>query len=354
MAGPSAAVIPRRQSRGGRTVVFREHAITLTIWVIIGAVFVGDVSTPADDVSVCFAYLIPLIVSLFEAKPRPLLYASVTTILSAFALVLLPPKYPTTFMMVAISIATQWAVAALVRLEQRRLVEANEKADSQRRFLDILSHEVGTALTTISGQAYRLTRLAEKLPPDDLRARADKITRAAERIQAMISRIQFASSVGDGSFPSSNSAVNFSLLLEQLTEQMKEEHQGRQIEIRADGGPKYVTGDEMLLRQIFENVMTNGIKYSPADTPLTISVSDLGSSVRVVIADEGSGLSAGELGRVRKPYYRGPNSAGTSGAGLGLYLVEKLVEAHQGRLSLDSEIGSGTQVTIDLPLAGAA
>lgn len=344
----------RPGQRRGHPIVSRNHAISASIWTIIGLVFLCDISTPADDVSVCFAYLIPITISLFEATPRPQLYASATTTLSICGLVILPPNYATTVVMVAISITTQWGIAALVKLQHRRLVDANEKADSQRRFVDILSHEVGTALTTVSGQAYRLTKLSEQLAPEDLRARADKIRRAAERIQAIISRIQFASSLGDGSFPSSEGTVDLREVLEQLAEQMKEEHQGRHIEVRASAGPKHVTGDEMLLRQIFENVITNGIKYSPAPASVTVDVSQFGPSVRIVIADKGSGLSASELEHVRKPYYRGANSSGISGAGLGLYFVEKLVQAHQGHLALESTVGAGTTVTIDLPLAGAA
>jgi signal transduction histidine kinase len=110
----------------------------------------------------------------------------------------------------------------------------------------------------------------------------------------------------------------------------------------------------MLLRQIFENVITNGIKYSPSHAPITISVAEYGSTVRVTVADRGSGIAQEDLARVRHAYYRGPNSKGTSGAGLGLYVVERLVEAHHGRLAIESEVGRGTTVTIDLPLINVA
>jgi signal transduction histidine kinase len=60
------------------------------------------------------------------------------------------------------------------------------------------------------------------------------------------------------------------------------------------------------------------------------------------------------LQRIRTAYYRGQNSKGISGAGLGLYVVEKLVDAHRGRLAIESEIGRGTRVIIDLPQIGKA
>lgn len=343
-----------QRRKGADTIISRDHAISAAIWLLIGAVFLADVSTPADDVSVVFAYIVPVIASLFESHPRPLRYACATTMLAICGLILLPPNHVITFFMVGISITTQWAVALLVRQEGRRLQEANERAESQRRFVDILSHEVGTALTTISGQSYRLTQLSEQLAPSELRLRAEKIRKAGERIEAIISRIQFASALGDGSFPGGDGVVSLGSMLEQLADQIREEHPGRTIALQVGERPVYVTGDEMLLRQIFENVITNGIKYSPAAEPVTVSVNGFKASVRVVVTDKGHGMSEDELERVRHPYYRGANSVATSGAGLGLFVVEKLVEAQRGSLLLESRVGAGTRVTIDLPLASMA
>jgi signal transduction histidine kinase len=347
-ARPGGVALEQQKSED-TTIVLRPYLIRAIIWALIGSIFVLDLLTPADDVSVCFAYLIPIFLSLFETQPRPILYASATTALSMFGMAVQPPGYASTVMMIVIAILTQWVVAILVKLQQRRLVEANERAESQRRFVDILSHEVGTALTTVTGQAYRLTKLSDQLAPDDLRVRADKIRKAAERIQAIISRIQFASSLGDGSIPTGEVAINLPAMLEQLTDQMREEHQGGQINLKLSEGPLYVAGDEMLLRQIFENIIANGFKYSPPHASVAVTVVQHGSAARVIIADQGSGIGREELPRVRNAYYRGPNSKGTSGAGLGLYVVEKLIEAHHGRLSIESEVGCGTQVTIDLP-----
>src|SRR5689334_4471314 len=309
-AGISGAGFSLDQSQGNRrrkgsTISVRPSTVTAAIWVLIAAIFLLDLLTPADDVSVCFAYLIPVFLSLFEARPRPILYASVTAALSILGMLVQPPAYASTVMMVVIAVLTQWVVATLVKLQQRRLVEANEKAELQRRFVDILSHEVGTALTTVSGQAYRLTKLSEQLAPDDLRLRAEKIRKAAERIEAIISRIQFASSLGDGSIPTGEGAINLHAMIPQLADHMKDEGRSAPIELRLCAEAKFVTGDEMLLRQLFENVIANSIKYSPPDTPIVVDIAEHGPTVRVTIADRGSGIAEGELPHVRAAYYRG-------------------------------------------------
>jgi signal transduction histidine kinase len=227
-----------------------------------------------------------------------------------------------------------------------------DKAEFQRRFVDILSHEVGTALTTVTGQAYRLTKLSEQLAPRDLRVRAEKIRKAAERIEGIIDRVQFASSLGDGTIPIGHRSINLHTMIQQLTEQLKEEQRAGSIELKLCPEPQVVSGDEMLLRQVFENVIMNSIKYSPWEAPISVSITKHGSASRITIGDRGSGIPQYQLPRVRSPYYRGDNSKGTSGAGLGLYIVERIVEAHKGQLFIESEVGKGTQVIIDLPQTG--
>jgi signal transduction histidine kinase len=236
----------------------------------------------------------------------------------------------------------------LVRVQYRRHADAEREAEFQRRFVDILSHEIGTALTVISGQAYRLAKLSGQLTPNDLNARADKIQNAAERIEAIVNRVQFASSLGDGTIPIRRNAIDINAMTRQLTDQVKEQQQGRPIELQLCPEPQIVEGAETLLCQTFENVIVNSMKYSSPDSPIWVSTATHGSTVRIAIADRGNGIAKSDLSRGAEPYYRGPNSKGMSGAGLGLYFIERIVEAHKGTIFIESEVGKGTKVTIDI------
>jgi signal transduction histidine kinase len=324
----------------------------VAIWVLLAAIFVFDVWTHPENVSACFAYTIPIFMSLFEAKPRPLLYATTATALSIVGSFVEPSSgmpYVAILGNRLIAIATQWLAAILVKVQYRRHVEAERVAELQRRFVDILSHEIGTALTAIDGQAYRLMKLSERLAPSDMKVRAEKIRSAAERIEAIINRVQFASALGDGTIPIGRQAVDINAVLRALTEQIGEERRGKRIELDLHAGSQVVKGDETLLSQAFENVVMNSVKYSSADSPILISTTTQGPVVRVAIEDRGRGIEASDLTRVREPYYRGAGSKGISGAGLGLFFVERIVEAHDGTICIESEVGKGTRVTIEIP-----
>lgn len=322
------------------------------IWALLSSIFLFDVLTPAENISVCFAYAIPVFLSLFEARPRPFLYACTATLLSFVGSFIQPPSDLGVTVVAAnrlIAVATQWLAAMLVRLQYQRHYDAQHEAELQRRFIDILSHEIGTALTTITGHAYRLAKLSERPAPDDLKLRADKIRGAARRIEEIVDRVQFASSLGDGTIPVGADLVDVGATIRTLAAQFGEESEREPIALDLPAEPQLVRGDETLLRQAFENVIANSVKYSPRDGGILVGVAPQGSVVRVTVADRGSGIPGDEIVQVRQPYYRGRSSKGTSGAGLGLYFVERIVAAHRGELHIESEVDRGTRVVIDLP-----
>jgi signal transduction histidine kinase len=331
---------------------FIPEPVSIAIWAMLSAIFLFDILTPPENISVCLAYAVPIFLSLFEVRPRPMLYASTSTVLSLVGVLIQLSTATNRMLVVAnllIAIAIQWLVAALVRLQRQRLSDMLEKAESQRRFVNILSHEVGTALTVVAGQALRLTKLSVQPALNDLRLRAEKIRDAAHRIEAVIDRIRFASSLDDGTIPVERSAVNLHAVLQQLIEQLKEENYHRVIDLNLCSEPQIINGDEMLIRQMVENLIVNSLKYSPTHETVSVSISERDQGARIAIADHGSGMSQYDLSRIRAPYYRGDNSKGISGIGIGLYVVEKIVVAHNGRLSVKSSPGVGTTVVIDLP-----
>jgi signal transduction histidine kinase len=102
------------------------------------------------------------------------------------------------------------------------------------------------------------------------------------------------------------------------------------------------------------NVLSNAMKYSENDTIVTLAVEQQGDQVVITVEDEGIGISADERARIFEPFYRGHNVGVIRGTGIGLSIVKEIVDQHKGTISLDSELGKGTKVTISLPISSAS
>ncbi|NOG51385.1 MAG: sensor histidine kinase [Chloroflexi bacterium] len=111
--------------------------------------------------------------------------------------------------------------------------------------------------------------------------------------------------------------------------------------------------DETLMQQVFSNLISNALKYSGKLTPVSVRVEVHGSKILIAVEDSGIGISSDELNQVFQPFFRGSETTGIPGTGLGLTIVKQSVEAHGGTIRLDSVVGKGTTVTVELPLVVA-
>jgi signal transduction histidine kinase len=229
-----------------------------------------------------------------------------------------------------------------------RLATERQKTESGRRFLRILTHEIATALTSIEGHSYRLTKLAPTLTPEGIVTRSEKIRDAASRLDALVSRIQAASEVDKADLVPSREWINTEAFFASIQRDY-EGDAGVRLELKFDQTGLY--GDHDLLRQAVSNLISNAVKYSPKPTYIAITVarSAITGGVEIAIADQGRGIPADELERVFEPYYRARNAAGVRGLGLGLHLVKHFVEAHGGQVRIESQLASGTRVSLHFP-----
>ena len=115
-----------------------------------------------------------------------------------------------------------------------------------------------------------------------------------------------------------------------------------------------MTGDPKLLFQVFSNVLSNAVKYSPGGGVIDVEAELGADEIIVVINDRGIGIPTGDVERLFERYYRGSNVSGIVGTGVGLYLVKMVVDLHGGRVEVKGEEGSGSRFTIRLPLVQAS
>ena len=112
-----------------------------------------------------------------------------------------------------------------------------------------------------------------------------------------------------------------------------------------------VIGDAPQLSQLLHNIVGNALAYGRPGTPVTLTVASEGADVRLTVADQGEGIAAHHLPRLTERFYRADagRSRAAGGTGLGLAICKHIVERHRGRLSIDSTLGVGTNVTVRLP-----
>jgi signal transduction histidine kinase len=114
-----------------------------------------------------------------------------------------------------------------------------------------------------------------------------------------------------------------------------------------------VRADEPALRRVFQNLIGNAIKYGASGGWIGLGARMQGSDVVVTVADRGIGIAPADQAHIFEPFYRAPSAiaAQIQGAGLGLSLVQRIVEAHGGKVEVKSATGSGSEFIVYLPAA---
>jgi signal transduction histidine kinase len=109
----------------------------------------------------------------------------------------------------------------------------------------------------------------------------------------------------------------------------------------------FVYGDKNRIRQVFINVIDNALKYSNPNGIVTVSAEAIGNLIQVRISDNGVGISATDLPKVKTKFFKANHTR--RGSGIGLAVADEIITMHKGRLEIHSELGAGTTVIIWLP-----
>ena len=126
------------------------------------------------------------------------------------------------------------------------------------------------------------------------------------------------------------------------------------ITFRSFGNSSTACVDEKLLQPILTNLLSNAIKYSSTGSTVDFTLKCQDKEVIFQIKDQGIGIPAADLQRLFEPFHRGENVNDIPGTGLGLAVVKKLVDTHDGQITLASEVGIGTTFTITLQVEAEA
>ncbi len=233
-----------------------------------------------------------------------------------------------------------------------------EEEEMKSTFTSIISHELKTPVALIKGYAQTLARPDAAWDADTTRQSLEVIEEEADRLESLINKLLDVSRIQAGGLKLERSEVNVQRLLERIAQDYRTQTDGHRIEVDLPLNLPLVCGDEERLRQVFTNLLSNAIKYSPDGGDIRIGgweeeAEEQGAEGRLVlyVADEGIGIPAIELPRVFERYYRVDSGLRrtTAGTGLGLFLINAIVEAHQGEVWVRSDVNQGTTVFVALP-----
>jgi PAS domain S-box-containing protein len=236
----------------------------------------------------------------------------------------------------------------------RDVTEQKIEEEMQSTFFSVISHELKTPVSIIKGYAETLAR------PDvtwDAAMIADSlqvIIEESDRLGRQIQDLLDASRLQAGGLRLELSDWGIQGLASQVAERFAPQAGERfTFELRIPPDLPAVHADRERMREVLENLVSNAVKYSPEGGTIRISARVDGDRAVVSVADQGIGIPPDEQRKLFRRFYRVDNrlQRTTQGAGLGLFLARALVEAHGGRIWVDSQPGRGSRFSFTLPLA---
>lgn len=241
-----------------------------------------------------------------------------------------------------------------IRVKERtaELEKANKELQDLQQarddFVNHVSHDLRSPLQVIQGQAQLIQRFPEQL--DLVSKGADAISTSAKRMNAMIQDLVDSARLEGGQLRLEKRPVDLRPFVADLLRRMEGTMDVRRLKLQIPSNLPEVDADPNRLERILLNLLTNALKYSPADTDVTIVAARENQAVRVSVADRGQGIAPADQARIFERFYRAGGRKG-EGIGLGLHITRMLVEAHGGRIWVESEIGKGSTFHFLLPMA---
>ena len=213
--------------------------------------------------------------------------------------------------------------------------------------LSAVSHDFQTPLASITGAASALRLQGDKLEPgtrDDL---LDSIADEAERLSRLVSNLLDMTRLEAGP-QLRRDLYPLEEIVGAALHRFRRQLEHRQVITQLPQTVSMVYADEVLLGQVFMNLLENAIKYSPEGSPLEVSAEATENAVTLEVRDRGSGIAPGEEQKIFEKFHRGKPSD-TRGVGLGLAICRAIVEAHRGTIAAYNRTGGGAVFRICLP-----
>lgn len=217
---------------------------------------------------------------------------------------------------------------------------------SQKDFVSNISHEFQTPLTSINGFAKALQQ--KEMSRERQNYYLAIIDKESARLSLLSSNVLKLSNLQNNTKPLEKHSFDLAEQIRQVIISLETRWQSKNLTIELYLKKQVIFADELLLYQAWYNLINNAINFSPANSIITIRITDDSSNYTVVIEDQGPGIAPPELARVKEPFYKAKTLKST-GNGLGLSIVENIIQKHDGFFTLKNT-EDGLAVTVSIPI----
>ncbi len=221
----------------------------------------------------------------------------------------------------------------------RRLEDADEQ---RRRLLADLGHELRTPLTVVRGEIEAMLDGVHRPDPEHLELLIGEV----EVMERLLEDLRTLSLIDAGALALRPELIDVDQLVEDVVDGHRRRAAKAGVAVTVDAEDVELVGDAVRLREVISNLVVNSLRAMPGGGELRVSTRRNGGGAVVEVADTGVGIPPDELAHVFDRFHKGSTS---SGSGLGLTISRDLVAAHGGSIALESEVGSGTTVRVELP-----
>ncbi len=238
------------------------------------------------------------------------------------------------------------------------LEEVKQISKKKSEFVSAVSHELRTPLTSIKGYASIL--MSGKLGdiPAPAKERLAKINAHSDSLVRLINDLLDISRIESGRFEMALGRCDISSVIENVGDMLVPQLKAKNIKWKTelDNRVTEVFADSSQIERVFINLIGNAIKFTPENGTITVKTEKVNDSLQVCVSDTGIGISEDDISRLFDEFYRVDNkiNQNVKGTGLGLALVKKIIEAHGGRIWVESKLGEGTSFYFTLPLSKKA
>jgi signal transduction histidine kinase len=231
----------------------------------------------------------------------------------------------------------------------RDITRYRQAEELKSTFISIISHELKTPVALIKGYVSTLRREDAVWDPEIVQDSLQVIEEESDRLAELIENLLDASRLQAGGIALKRSDVSLRELARRMATRMQIQTTLHKIVTDFPENFPVILADETRLEQLLTNLIGNAIKYTPGGE-IRISGQSRQEGVIVCVSDQGPGIAPEDIPHVFDRFYRAPDMARqTKGAGLGLYLARAVVEAHEGRIWVDTEPGRGVRICFSLP-----